>query len=147
MGYRVSVEDVTVDGVPLDPARSYRLATLSYTFLGHDGYPALADFREPYRHQRDFESFVAFVQERQTLTPPPVNRVSVRNDGLVPGWTGTVVEPAAPLDPDGAAPRGGDRHLRTPDPAARRPPATLLKPVRAADGPGAGDRGHPMCSD
>ncbi|MEU9144137.1 bifunctional metallophosphatase/5'-nucleotidase [Streptomyces sp. NPDC048349] len=101
VGYRVSMADITVDGVPLDPARSYRLATLSYTFLGHDGYAALAGFREPYRHQRDFESFVAFVRERQTLTPPPLNRVRVRNDGLAPEGAGTVREPATPLHPDG----------------------------------------------
>ncbi|MFJ3925568.1 bifunctional metallophosphatase/5'-nucleotidase [Streptomyces sp. NPDC090022] len=100
-GDRVEPSDVLVDGVPLDPARSYRLAAPSYTFLAHDGYPALEGFREPYRHQRDYESFIAFVRAAQVLSPPPTNRVTARNTGRPAADVGTVTEPPVPLRPDG----------------------------------------------
>ncbi|RSS81029.1 bifunctional UDP-sugar hydrolase/5'-nucleotidase [Streptomyces sp. WAC06614] len=102
VGDRVAPADVLVDGVPLDPARRYRLAALSYTLLGHDGYPALAGFAEPYRHQRDYESFVAYVRETQVLTPAPVTRVTARNSGLPAAHVGTVVVAPPLLQADGS---------------------------------------------
>ncbi|WP_308120438.1 bifunctional metallophosphatase/5'-nucleotidase [Streptomyces bambusae] len=101
VGDRVAPADVFVDGVALDPARRYRLAALSYTLLAHDGYPALEGFEEPYRHQRDFESFVAFVRESQVLGPQPRDRVTVRNAGLAAADVGTVVVPPPLLHADG----------------------------------------------
>ncbi|WP_424215766.1 bifunctional metallophosphatase/5'-nucleotidase (plasmid) [Streptomyces sp. BI20] len=76
VGDRVAPADVLIDGRPLDPRRRYRLATLAYTLVGGDGYPALTTFDEPYTHQRDYESFIAFVREHGTLTPAPTNRAT-----------------------------------------------------------------------
>ncbi|THA44571.1 bifunctional metallophosphatase/5'-nucleotidase [Streptomyces sp. A1136] len=100
-GDRVAPEDVLIDGRRLDPARRYRLAAPSYTFLGSDGYPAFASFHEPYRHQRDFESFIAFVRERQTLSPQPTDRVTVKHPTVATAVPGTVVDPVRLLLPDG----------------------------------------------
>ncbi|WP_327264940.1 bifunctional metallophosphatase/5'-nucleotidase [Streptomyces sp. NBC_01232] len=100
-GDRVHPEEVFIDGNPLDLGGSYRLAAPSYTLLASDGYPALSDFREPYRHQRDFESFVAYVRETAVLTPPPRGRVTAANTSGAAADVGTVVDPPVLLLPDG----------------------------------------------
>ncbi|MCX4775940.1 bifunctional metallophosphatase/5'-nucleotidase [Streptomyces sp. NBC_01264] len=101
VGSRVEPDDVVIGGVPLAPGKRYRLAALAYTFLGDDGYPALTSCEEPYTHERDFESFVSFVRQAGTLSPLPTNRVTALYPGdLVPDL-GEIVEPIAPLFPDG----------------------------------------------
>ncbi|MFJ6697964.1 bifunctional metallophosphatase/5'-nucleotidase [Streptomyces sp. NPDC091272] len=103
VGDRVAPSDVRIDGVALRLDRDYRLATASYTFLGMDGYPALSRYREPYRHQRDFESFIAYVRARQVLTPSAPDRVTVRNAVLRSAGTGQITDPPTPLREDGSA--------------------------------------------
>ncbi|GHB66924.1 5'-nucleotidase [Streptomyces cirratus] len=102
VGDRVSPADIVIDGAPLDLTGTYRLASPSYTFLANDGYDALTGFREPYRHQRDFESFVAYIRETQTLAPAPLNRVAAVNTTHSGADVGTVLEPALLLLPDGS---------------------------------------------
>ncbi|MGW7411005.1 bifunctional metallophosphatase/5'-nucleotidase [Streptomyces sp. NPDC054863] len=82
VGDRVDPADVRIDGVPLRLHRKYRLAAASGTILGMDGYPALTDYRKPYRYQRDYESFIAFVREQTLLTPSALDRVTVKNTEL-----------------------------------------------------------------
>ncbi|MEU7551287.1 bifunctional metallophosphatase/5'-nucleotidase [Streptomyces sp. NPDC044571] len=118
VGDRVNPADVFIDGAPLDLARTYRLAAPSYTFLANDGYPALSGFQAPYRHQRDFESFVAYVREKQTLTPTPLTRVTAENTTSRGAEVGTVLEPGPLLLPDG-----------TPMP---RPEAAIVSAARPA---------------
>ncbi|KMO99349.1 bifunctional metallophosphatase/5'-nucleotidase [Streptomyces roseus] len=100
-GDRVDPAEVFIDGVALDPARSYRLACPSYTFLANDGYAALSEGRSPYRHQRDFESFVAYVRESGTLTPAPLNRVTAAHTTRRGADTGATPDRAPLLHPDG----------------------------------------------
>ncbi|MFA7762477.1 bifunctional metallophosphatase/5'-nucleotidase [Streptomyces sp. NRRL S-448] len=101
VGDRVHPAEVFIDGVPLDLGRSYRLAAPSYTLLASDGYPALSEFQEPYRHQRDFESFVAYVRETAVLTPQPRGRVTAANASSAAADVGAVVDPPVLLLPDG----------------------------------------------
>ncbi|MFF1777747.1 bifunctional metallophosphatase/5'-nucleotidase [Streptomyces virginiae] len=101
VGDRVDPADVFVDGVALDLGRRYRLAAPSYTLLASDGYPALSEFEEPYRHQRDFESFVAYVRETAVLSPQPRGRVTAAAASSTAGEVGTVVDPPVLLLPDG----------------------------------------------
>ncbi|MFJ9432438.1 bifunctional metallophosphatase/5'-nucleotidase [Streptomyces sp. NPDC101490] len=127
VGDRVSPADVLVGGERLDLARSYRLAAPSYTFLASDGYPALSRFREPYRHQRDFESFVAFVRDRQVLSPLPLDRVTVRN--ATPHGSGTVIDPPAYLlNGDIPVPRPEAALLSAGGPAGNRRAANGFRP-------------------
>lgn len=77
VGSRVRAGDVRIDGTPLDVSARYRLAATAYTLLGADGFTAFAGFTEVVRHVRDYESFVAFVRARGTLTPAPLDRVTV----------------------------------------------------------------------
>lgn len=77
-GDRIAPHDVLLDGRPLDPSRSYRLAAPAYTLLGLDGTTAFAGFRTPVRHERDHESFIAYVRAHTPLTPAPLGRVRAR---------------------------------------------------------------------
>ncbi|WP_329448794.1 5'-nucleotidase C-terminal domain-containing protein (plasmid) [Streptomyces sp. NBC_01426] len=102
VGNRVDPRNVHIDGKALEPTRRYRLATLAYTLVGADGYPALTDFEEPFTHQRDFESFVAFVRQAGTLVPAPTNRVSVlSSSGALRSELGEIVDPVEPRLSDG----------------------------------------------
>ncbi|MGW8782882.1 bifunctional metallophosphatase/5'-nucleotidase [Streptomyces sp. NPDC055796] len=102
VGDRVDPAEVFVDGVALDLTGTYRLAAPSYTFLANDGYGALSDCQAPYRHQRDFESFVAYVREAQTLTPAPLNRVTAANTTRRGADTGITLDRGPLLYPDGS---------------------------------------------
>lgn len=102
VGDRVDPADVRIDGKPLVLDRDYRVATASYTFLGMDGYPALSTYRQPYRHQRDFESFVDFVRNQRELSPSALDRVTVRNAGLQAATVGEVSDPPVPVREDGS---------------------------------------------
>ncbi|MER6780608.1 MULTISPECIES: bifunctional metallophosphatase/5'-nucleotidase [unclassified Streptomyces] len=101
VGDRVNPADVFIDGVALSLTGTYRLAAPSYTFLANDGYGALSGFEAPYRHQRDFESFVAYVRETQTLTPAPLNRVTAANTTRRGADAGVVLDRGPLLYPDG----------------------------------------------
>ncbi|KEF07042.1 5'-nucleotidase [Streptomyces rimosus subsp. rimosus] len=92
-GNRVDPADVLIDGRPLDVSRSYRIAAPSYTLLNQDGYPAFTGFAQPFRHNRDFESFVAYVKERGRIEPAPLNRVTVKNGGVTGARIGEIHAP------------------------------------------------------
>ncbi|MFD7963667.1 bifunctional metallophosphatase/5'-nucleotidase [Streptomyces zaomyceticus] len=81
VGDRVSPRDVVINGRPLDPARTYRVAALAYTVIGADGYGAFAGYTAPVRNAPDHESFVAYLKSRGTISPAPLNRVRVRAMG------------------------------------------------------------------
>ncbi|MFG2721687.1 bifunctional metallophosphatase/5'-nucleotidase [Streptomyces sp. NPDC048416] len=87
-GDRVDPADVLIDGVPLDPRATYRIAVTAYTLIGADDYPALLAHSQPVRHTRDFESFIAYVQSRPVLTPAPLGRVTAHNADALRAETG-----------------------------------------------------------
>ncbi len=121
------------------PARSYRLAAPSYTLINQDGFSAFTGFTAAVRHQRDYESFVAFVRAKRQLAPAPLNRVAVKNADAPGARVGSVVERLQMLQPDGSEVPRPEAALRTgvdrrPRGAARPPrvPGALL--IRAAAG-------------
>ncbi|MFI0977179.1 bifunctional metallophosphatase/5'-nucleotidase [Streptomyces sp. NPDC021093] len=104
VGDRVDPSDVRIDGAPLRLDRDYRVAAASYTFLGMDGFPALSTYREPYRHPRDFESFIAHVRDRRMLKPSALDRVTAKNAGLrgAAAAAGRITDPPTPVREDGS---------------------------------------------
>jgi 5'-nucleotidase len=106
IGSRVRARDVLIDGAALDPAARYRLAATAYTLLGSDGFTAFTGFSEVVRHMRDYESFIAFVRARGTLTPAPLDRVTIRNASAAGARPATFHPPAAPTS--AALPAGQD---------------------------------------
>ncbi|MEV5596272.1 bifunctional metallophosphatase/5'-nucleotidase [Streptomyces sp. NPDC052496] len=100
-GDRVDPADVFIDGTALDVTRSYRVAAPSYTLLNQDGYPAFTGFTRPFRHNRDFESFVAYIKERQRIAPAPLNRVTVKNGSAPQARIGETTVPPRLRSADG----------------------------------------------
>ncbi|GAA0929767.1 bifunctional metallophosphatase/5'-nucleotidase [Nonomuraea longicatena] len=76
VGSRVLPANVLIDGRPLVPARTYRLAALAYTLIGADGYTAFAGFTDPVRGERDYEALRAYLGGRPSVSPPALNRAS-----------------------------------------------------------------------
>ncbi|MFE0146920.1 bifunctional metallophosphatase/5'-nucleotidase [Nonomuraea sp. NPDC059007] len=72
------VENVLIDGKPLDPARGYRLAALAYTLIGADGYSAFAGYTGAVRGSRDYEAFRAFLA-KGPVSPPALDRAVAVN--------------------------------------------------------------------
>ncbi|WP_329124079.1 bifunctional metallophosphatase/5'-nucleotidase [Streptomyces sp. NBC_01353] len=79
VGDRVSPRDVLINGRPLDPARTYRVAALAYTVIGADGYSAFAGYTAPVRNGADHESFVDYLRAHKTISPAPLNRVRIQS--------------------------------------------------------------------
>jgi 5'-nucleotidase len=74
-GSRVDTDSVIIDGKPLNTGRDYRLAGLAYTLIAADGTTALKDFRDPVRHTRDREAFIAYLRAHPRIDPPAMTRV------------------------------------------------------------------------
>ncbi|TJZ41915.1 bifunctional metallophosphatase/5'-nucleotidase [Streptomyces piniterrae] len=123
VGRRVDPADVLINGTALDPERRYRLAAPSYTLINQDGYSAFTGFSAPVRHDRDFESFVSFVRDRQRLTPAPLNRVAAKNTEVAGARIGSVTERRQLLQADGSAmprPEAALRSASTSGPEGQR---------------------------
>ncbi|MFI7612846.1 bifunctional metallophosphatase/5'-nucleotidase [Nonomuraea terrae] len=76
VGDRVDPADVLVDGTPLDTGRTYRVAALAYTLIGADGFDALTAFTDPVRGSRDYDAFRTYLQSKDTIAPPALDRVT-----------------------------------------------------------------------
>jgi 5'-nucleotidase len=74
-GQRVDAGSIMIDGRPLDLDRDYRLAALAYTLIEADGTTAFHGFRDPVRHDRDREAFIAYLRAHPRVDPPPPTRV------------------------------------------------------------------------
>ncbi|MFG2891567.1 bifunctional metallophosphatase/5'-nucleotidase [Streptomyces sp. NPDC048248] len=123
VGRRVDPADVYINGTALDPARRYRLAAPSYTLINQDGFSAFTGFTAAVRHQRDYESFVAFVRAQRQLAPAPLNRVAVKNADAPGARAGSVVERLQMLQPDGSEvprPEAALRRASTAGPEGQR---------------------------
>lgn len=77
IGDRVNPADVEIDGTALDPDKTYRVAMLSYTALGMDGFAAFADFGDFDRGEHDQWFVREYLKDNPILTPPATDRVSV----------------------------------------------------------------------
>ncbi|GAA5003418.1 bifunctional metallophosphatase/5'-nucleotidase [Actinopolymorpha pittospori] len=75
VGDRVDPADVLIDGQPLEPTRTYRLAALAYTLIAGDGTTAFAGFADAVRGTRDYEAFRGYLTRHSPLAPPALDRV------------------------------------------------------------------------
>ncbi|WP_327091480.1 bifunctional metallophosphatase/5'-nucleotidase [Nonomuraea sp. NBC_01738] len=73
VGERVLPEHVLINGQPLDPAKSYRLAALAYTLIGADGYTAFAGYTDAVRGERDYEAMRNYLRNGP-VAPPALDR-------------------------------------------------------------------------
>ncbi|MGW2017937.1 bifunctional metallophosphatase/5'-nucleotidase [Streptomyces sp. NPDC001927] len=78
VGERIAFGDVRINGLPIHPAGTYRVAALAYTVVGADGYTAFAGYTAPVRNGADHESFVDYLRAHKQIAPAPLNRVRVK---------------------------------------------------------------------
>lgn len=79
-----TVSDVKVGGVPLDPAKTYLMATQNFMMSGGDGYTALAGLPNPYStsvFQRDM--VIEWLTKKRAINPADYedNRINLVNTG------------------------------------------------------------------
>lgn len=84
-GSRVDPASVMIDSKRLDVDQDYRLAGLAYTLIAADGTTAFQGFRDPVRHDRDREAFIAYLRAHPTIDPPPTTRVGPVNGSSTQG--------------------------------------------------------------
>lgn len=78
---RVVADSVKLNGVPIDPAASYRAAMNNFLTGGGDGFPALALGTAPVVGGDDLAAFAGYLTAHSTaaapITPPAADRVTV----------------------------------------------------------------------
>lgn len=73
---KINPENVIINGEPLDLNKSYRVAALAYMVIGADGYPTFKQYTDPERVMTDYWAFMEFLEEKQVIEPPELNRVT-----------------------------------------------------------------------
>ncbi|ARQ70038.1 bifunctional metallophosphatase/5'-nucleotidase [Streptomyces marincola] len=78
---RVVAGSVTVNGEPLDPAATYRVAVNSFLAGGGDGFPTLAEGTDPVVGNDDMAVLAAYLTANSSagapLAAPPADRITV----------------------------------------------------------------------
>ncbi|GAA1896224.1 bifunctional metallophosphatase/5'-nucleotidase [Streptomyces sodiiphilus] len=78
---RVVAESVTVNGQPLDPAATYRVAVNSFLAGGGDGFPTLAEGASPLVGGNDMDvlaEYLAAVSSAESpIAAPPADRITI----------------------------------------------------------------------
>ncbi|MFB9392020.1 bifunctional metallophosphatase/5'-nucleotidase [Streptomyces coeruleoprunus] len=78
---RVDVASVKLNGQPLDPAKTYRVAMNEFLSGGGDGFPALAQGKNKLVGASDLDVFIAYLGAHSSagspLTPPAADRITV----------------------------------------------------------------------
>ncbi|KUL49127.1 5'-nucleotidase [Streptomyces sp. NRRL F-4489] len=78
---RVRTDTVRLNGAPLDPAKTYRVAMNEFLAGGGDNFPALKQGTDKYVGPSDLDAFTAYLTSHSTpttpLSPPKANRITV----------------------------------------------------------------------
>ncbi|MFI0372692.1 bifunctional metallophosphatase/5'-nucleotidase [Actinomadura sp. 1N219] len=74
VGDRVSA--ITIDGTPIDPSTTYKVAANNFLLGGGDGFTVFTDGKDQVLGPIDLDAFVAYFTTQPTITPPPLNRIS-----------------------------------------------------------------------
>ena len=71
------VSDVKVDGVPVDPAGTYRVAVNNFLAAGGDGFTVFAQGTDLTGGPIDLDAFTAYLTAHPNLAPPAATRITV----------------------------------------------------------------------
>lgn len=76
VGDRVSA--ITIDGAPIDPAAAYKVAANNFLLGGGDGFTVFTEGTDQVLGPIDLDALVAYFAAQGTISPPPLNRISVQ---------------------------------------------------------------------
>lgn len=74
VGDRVSA--ITIDGAPVDPAATYKVAANNFLLGGGDGFSVFTEGKDQVLGPIDLDAFVAYFTVQGTISPPALNRIS-----------------------------------------------------------------------
>ena len=74
-GQRIDRSSIRLDGEPLDPSMTYRLATSNYLWDGGDQLAAVKQGRDAVLVGVDYDLFADFIFNNSPLSPTPANRI------------------------------------------------------------------------
>ncbi|UFZ07209.1 bifunctional metallophosphatase/5'-nucleotidase [Bradyrhizobium ontarionense] len=74
-GARIDAASLMLNGHPIDPGASYRVAINNYLALGGDGFTAFKSGRDAIVGPFDDEALFAFLKANSPLGPPPRDRI------------------------------------------------------------------------
>lgn len=70
------VSDIKINGVPVDPAASYRVTVNNFLAGGGDGFTALTAGTDLLTGMIDLDAFVAYLEANSPVAPGPQNRIT-----------------------------------------------------------------------
>ncbi|WP_198020139.1 bifunctional metallophosphatase/5'-nucleotidase [Nocardioides sp. J54] len=70
------VSDITIDGVPLDPAASYRVAANNFLVGGGDGFSEFLNGTDLWSGPIDLDAFTAYLTAHSPISPPARDRIT-----------------------------------------------------------------------
>ncbi|MEU8346723.1 bifunctional metallophosphatase/5'-nucleotidase [Spirillospora sp. NPDC048832] len=73
VGDRVSA--ITIDGTPVDPSATYKVAANNFLLGGGDGFTVFTEGQDQVLGAIDLDTFVAYFNAQGTITPPPLTRI------------------------------------------------------------------------
>ncbi|WP_131740775.1 bifunctional metallophosphatase/5'-nucleotidase [Actinomadura roseirufa] len=76
VGDRVS--EITIDGKPVDPSATYKVAANNFLLGGGDGFSTFTQGKDQVLGPIDLDGFVAYMGAQGTIAPPALNRISVK---------------------------------------------------------------------
>jgi 5'-nucleotidase len=74
VGDRVSA--ITIDGAPVDPAATYKVAANNFLLGGGDGFTVFTEGTGQVLGAIDLDTFVTYFNAQGTISPPPLTRIS-----------------------------------------------------------------------
>jgi len=74
-GQRIDRSSIRLDGEPIDPSMTYRLATSNFLWDGGDEFGAVKQGRDPVLVGVDYDLFADFIFNNSPLSPTPANRI------------------------------------------------------------------------
>ena len=75
LGQRVDMASIRLHGVPLDPAKTYRVTVNEFLAQGGDGYSVLIEGTDRVRGVTDVQALTNYLAENSPLAPPAIGRV------------------------------------------------------------------------
>jgi 5'-nucleotidase len=71
------VSDVRIDGVPVDPAATYRVSVNNFLAAGGDGFTAFTKGTDVTGGVVDLDALLAYLSANPGLSPPAADRITV----------------------------------------------------------------------
>ncbi|KUK45494.1 MAG: 5'-Nucleotidase-like protein [Methanothrix harundinacea] len=75
-GSKVDISNIKIDGTPIDPNQTYRVAANFFLAEGGDGFVTLKEGVDRICGITDLEALVNYLKENSPVSPPPMGRIS-----------------------------------------------------------------------